>query len=157
NSGAGTAQDINLLASDDSTIKDAAGSVAIGIGVAGFGAGVDVQVLSKGTEAYLAPSGTANATEHVLVSAVSHEGLLSVAGTAGVAPGGNVSIAGSTSVVTANLTTKAYIGAHATVGAGGNVVLGANDDSNLNMVDASLAGNGDFGASIAGSVAIPII
>jgi hypothetical protein len=155
--GAGTAQDINLLASDNTTIKDGAGSAAVGIGAAGVGAGADVQVLSKDTEAYLAPLVTARATEHVLVSAVSHEDLLSIAGSAGVAPGGNVGIAGSTSVATAILTTKAYIGAQTSVGAGGNVVLTANDDSNVNLVDGTLAANGDVGASIAGSVAIPII
>src|SRR5262249_46340332 len=57
--GAGTAQDINLLAADDTTIKDAAGAVAVGIGAGGVGAGADVQVLSRDTEAYLAPSVTA--------------------------------------------------------------------------------------------------
>jgi hypothetical protein len=157
NAGAGTAQDVNLLASDNTTIKDAAGSVAVGIGAGGVGAGADVEVLSKDTEAYLAPSVTARATEHVLVSAVSHEDLLSIAGSAGVSPGGNVAIAGATSVATATLTTKAYVGANATVGAGGNVVLGANDDSNVNVVDGTLAANGNVGTSIAGSVAIPII
>ena len=155
NTGAGTAQDVNLLASDQTTIDDAAGSLAIGIGAAGIGAGADVEILSKDTEAYLAPSVNVNAAEHVLVNAVSSENLLSIAGSIGV--GDSVGIAGAASVYTVALTTKAYIGAQDVVSAGGNVVLGADDESTLNMVDGALAGSPDFGGSVSGAVAIPII
>jgi hypothetical protein len=154
NNGAGTAQDINLLALDETTIKDAAGSVAVGLGAGGVGAGADVEILSKDTEAYLAPSVTAQTTENVLVNAISQEALLSIAGSAGV--GASVGIAGAVSVVHANLTTKALIGAADVVGAGGNVVVAANDDSTANLVDGSLAASLE-GLSVNGSVALPII
>jgi hypothetical protein len=156
NTGAGKAQDINLLASDLTTITNVAGSAAVNRGFLGIGGGADVEVLNKDTEAYLAPSVTAQATEHVLINAISNENLLSIAGSIGVT-GDNGGIAGAASVVNATLRTNAYIGASAVVGAGGNVVLAANDDSNLYVVDGTLAGNAGAGFSLSGSVAIPII
>jgi hypothetical protein len=154
NNGAGTAQDINLLALDDTTIKDAAGAVAASLGAGGIGAGADVESLSKDTEAYLAPSVAAQTAEHVLISAICQENLLSVAGSAAL--GDSIGIAGAVSVINANLTTKAFIGGAAVVGAGGNVVLAANDDSTANMVDGSLAASLE-GLAVNGSVTLPII
>ena len=150
NAGAGAAQDVDLLASDQTNIGSGAG--AVGVGGVGFGAGADVAVIGKSTAAFIAPSATVNATEHVTVTAFSSEQVVS---TAASASGGGVAIAGAASVYVLTLNTVADIGAHADVEAGGNVVVTANDNTNLIMVAGDLSIGGSVG--VGGSVAIPVI
>ncbi len=80
NTGAGAAQDVDLLASDQTNIGSGAG--AVGVGGGGFGAGADVAVIGKSTSAYIAPFATVNATEHVTVTAFSSEQVVSAAASA---------------------------------------------------------------------------
>jgi FG-GAP-like repeat/FG-GAP repeat len=151
NTGAGPAQDVDLLASDQTTIGSGAGALTGG-GGAGIGAGADVAVISKNTVAYIDASVTVNATEHVKVNALSHEQMVS---TSASASGGGVGIAGATAVYVLTLNTDAYIGAAADIEAGGNVVVTANDDTNLLMIAGDLSFGGAVG--VGGSVALPVI
>jgi hypothetical protein len=152
-SSASGSQSIDLLALDNTTIQDAAGILAGG-GTAGIGAGADVGVISKTTEAYLAASATASAPNgNVTVQAQSAEQVQSLA--AGVGGAGVVGIAGGAGVYNVTDTTKAYIGVSAGVSAGGNVLVAADDASQFNMVDGTGAVGGVVG--ISGSAAVTIL
>ena len=84
-----------------------AGALALG-GEAGVGAGVDVLVLSKDTQASIDRGADVVAAANVIVEAISDEDVTSVA--AGVAVGGTAGVAGGVGVHVITVTTRARIG-----------------------------------------------
>ncbi len=105
--GGADAQNVELRASDDTTVFDLAGALAGG-GSAGVGLAADVLTLSKDTEAFIAASAAVSARGDVTVKADSSENIVSLSASAGLA--GSVGIAGSASVPVLDITTRAFVG-----------------------------------------------
>ena len=77
-------QNVIVIATDNTTMKEGAGGFAGAMGSAGIGAGVVVNVLSKDVKAYIGPSVVLHAANDVTVSAVSTEKILALAACVGV-------------------------------------------------------------------------
>lgn len=105
--GASDDQSVDVRAEDKTTLLGIAGALAGG-GTAGIGAGADVGVLTKLTEAFIAPSATVDAQSNVVVDAVSTEDVSSIS--ASVGGGGSAGIAGAAGVYVMNIRTRAFIG-----------------------------------------------
>ena len=144
-------QSITIRAYDDTQIFSVAGAIGGG-GSAGIGAGVDVGVISKRTEAYIGPSANISAITNITVEALSSEAITSIAASLGV--GGSVGIAGSASVYTVTNTTRAYIGNAATVTADGSVLVSAADDTGIVAIAGSVSGGGAAGIGAGAGVAV---
>ncbi|WP_407052032.1 beta strand repeat-containing protein [Methyloraptor flagellatus] len=155
--------DVTVKATDDTTIVDIAGAIAIG-GNTGVGAGVDANVLTKATYAWigrnalaetptLADAGDIQATGNVLVQARSSESVYSLV--AGFAAGGNAGVAGSVGAFVLKGDTLASIVDYSKVVADGNVAVVATDDQTFNR----LVGSGAVGGSagIGGAVGVSVV
>ncbi len=144
--GAGSSVTVNgggnliVAASDLTSVISVAGNLAVG-GTAGVGAGADVGVYTKHTNAYIGSGVTAIVSGNISVTAQSSENLISVA--AGIAVGGGVGAGIDAGVHVFNLQTRAFIGddpnAPANKGAGnvqaaGSVSIAANDASDINEI-----------------------
>jgi len=105
--GGADAQNVEVRASDDTTVFDLAGALAGG-GSAGVGLAADVLTLNKDTEAFVAASAAVSAQGDVVVKAGSSENIVSLSASAGLA--GSVGIAGSASVPVLDITTRAFVG-----------------------------------------------
>ena len=157
-SGEGSDQSVVVLASDDTELVGVGGALALG-GTAGVGAGIDVIVLTKTTEAHVASGADLEAQRDVLVQAFSFENVtsVSVAGAAGIDAG----VAGGVDVSVLTITTRAYLEGvktgftAAAVAAGGSVVVSAEGRSEVDVVAGSLAIGGTAG--IGGALGIPIV
>ena len=151
NNGAAT-QDATVRATDSTQLLGVAGAVAFG-GKAGVGAGADVAVIDKQTQALVASGAVVNAKDTVTLEARGTEDLRSVA--ASLAAGGSAGVAGSASVYTLTTSTVSEIGNAAVVRSDGNVVVSADSATELDQI----AGNGAFGGSagVGASVAVSII
>jgi filamentous hemagglutinin family protein len=152
-------QGVLIRASDRTGILAVAGAGALG-GKAGIGAGADVGIITKDTQAGITgitASGqtpaTVKAKGNIIVDADSAEDVNSVA--AAIGAGGSAGIAGSASVYDMELTTGATIGDGAKVSADGTVVVSAHDGTEMDMI----AGNGAFGgtAGVGASAAVQVI
>ncbi len=152
----GPDQRVLVRASDDTTLLGVAGAVAFG-GSAGVGAGADVGVITKSTDAAIdssqASPTSVKANHTVSVEAVGREDITSIS--ASLAAGGSAGVAGSASVYDLTLGTAAAIGEHATVHSDGNVVVSADDATEFDLV----AGNGAFGgtAGVGASAGVGVI
>ncbi|UTG93830.1 leukotoxin LktA family filamentous adhesin [Geobacter sulfurreducens] len=150
------AQNVLIRASDRTGLLGVAGAVAFG-GSGGVGAGADVGVITKDTEASIASSAqtptTVKAKGNIVVTADSSEDITSVA--ASLSAGGSAGIAGSASVYDLGLNTAATIGNSAVVRADGSVAVSAHDGTEMDMI----AGNGAFGgtAGVGASAAVQVI
>ncbi|MEX0958007.1 MAG: LEPR-XLL domain-containing protein [Burkholderiales bacterium] len=100
-------QDVLVRASDDTSLFGLAGALAGG-GSAGIGAGADVPVINKETEARIGAAAQVAANGSVEVEAVSTEDIVSISGAIG--GGGSAGIAGTASVPVLDITTRAFIG-----------------------------------------------
>ena len=102
----GNGPGVIVTAGDILTLLSTAGALAAGSSE-GLGAGVDVDSITKNTQAFIA---TANVTAqgNILVGAYSSESLTSVTASVGIS--GNVAVAGSAGVYVLNITTRALIG-----------------------------------------------
>jgi len=157
----GTTPNVALLASDTTTLFSTAGALSGG-GSAGIGAGIDVGVITKNTQAYIATA-SVNAGGNVIVQAESSETITSVVASLGV--GGSVGIAGSIGVYVLSVTTRAFIGLDeedqnavggpTNVTARGNVEVAANEATSMLGFAGNISGGGD--ASIGAAAAIPIV
>ena len=136
----GPHQSVNIFAGGETIIWGVAGALA-GAGTVGVGAGLDIGVLNKTVEAYIA--GTVNAVGDVLVQAISHEQVISVSASLGAA--GTVGVAGSVGVYTLNIDTSAYIASTADVFAEGSVLVNAVDKTDVILIAGSISGAGTVG------------
>jgi hypothetical protein len=131
---ASLSQDVIVLASDQTTMNTGAGVLAVVVG--GVGAGTDMAVINKDTEASIDASAIVDANNNIEVNAYSNEQLISVSGSAS---GGGLAIAGATNVYVLNLHAIADMGSAARITANGNALITANDDTSLLMVAGDLA------------------
>ncbi|MEO8133499.1 MAG: hypothetical protein ABI831_05960, partial [Betaproteobacteria bacterium] len=158
------AGNVGANASADTLLSGLGGALAAG-GSAGIGAGVDVGVLSKVTQAYIAPGGNVNASGTVSVTARSTEDILSISAALGA--GGSAAVLGSASVYPVNVTTRAFItGENAdprkgtpanptVVHAHGDVVISASDMSHYDIISGNIGVGGS--ASIGAGAAVTVI
>jgi hypothetical protein len=139
-------QSVNILATDQTTLFNVAGAIAGG-GSGGIGAGADVGVITKDTQAFIATDATVLAENNIFLNALSTEDITSIGG--GIGIGGSFGIAGAAGVYTTNLTTRASVGDRARVDADGNVIVAADNASEIDLVAGNLAASGTsaFGAS----------
>ncbi|MYM61955.1 LEPR-XLL domain-containing protein [Pseudomaricurvus sp. HS19] len=156
--------DIRVKAEDHTELYNIAGNVAGG-GTAAVGASFDVASVIKSTHANLGdpddgsayvasdPGVTATAGGNVLVEALASEQIVSVA--IGIAGAGTAAVGVNGAVYVLGLDTHATIGENARVAAEGSVVLDALQDTEIDMIGASLAGAGT--AAIVGTFDIPIV
>jgi hypothetical protein len=160
--GGAVAQNVEVRASDDTTVFDLAGALAGG-GSAGVGLGADVLTLNKDTEAFVTASAAVSALGDVAVIAGSSENIVSLSASAGLA--GSVGIAGSASVPVLDITTRAFIGpdpqdpsssglAPTTVEAEGSVAVAANEQTRLDLIAGNITGGGAGGGGAAATVPI---
>ncbi|MFO0875849.1 MAG: hypothetical protein U0840_00480 [Gemmataceae bacterium] len=149
--GAGPNQGVYLLADDDTRQLDVAGAVAAG-GSGGIGAGIDVTIANKTTEATIGDRANVKARQHIQTVALSDEDATIAAAALGV--GGSAGLAGSFGISGQTLVTRAIIGPAATVSAEGNVVVSADDhfESDVGAGAGGVGGSAGFGASIDAAV-----
>ncbi|MEJ2723027.1 MAG: LEPR-XLL domain-containing protein [Deltaproteobacteria bacterium] len=161
NADAGVTQDVSVVAYDDTEILSVAGALS-GAGTAAIGAGADVGVIEKETQAYVWAN-TVNARRNVKVQANSTEDILSISASLGGA--GTAGIAGSAGVYVMDNKTRAFIGddptdtvdltgATTTVMAGGSVLVFAMDDSELDIIAGNIAGAGTAGVGVSAAVTV---
>ncbi|HEY3486294.1 MAG TPA: hypothetical protein VGK49_12970, partial [Ilumatobacteraceae bacterium] len=149
---------LHVLAENNTDLLAIAGAVGVG-GTAGIGAGVDVEVISKDTKAWLAKSADVWTTGDVTVDAHSNETITSIS--AGGSGGGTVAIALNASVPVINVTTHAYVKDgtsavdRATVAAGGTVRVEADERLKLNAIGGNISASGS--ASIGIAAAVPVV
>jgi hypothetical protein len=150
--------DLDVTASDSTTITNVAGSIAAS-GEAGVGVGASVDTVIKDTNAFIGSGVTAtiNGNGNLVVSATSSENLIGVS--AGLAAGGEVGVGANAGVSVFNLHTRAFIGdgpgpfntgsgpgdVHAT----GTIAIAADDETNINDITAVLAVGGTVGVGAA--------
>ncbi len=148
-----------VTAADLLTLLSTAGALAGGAD-AGLGAGVDIDSITKNTQAYIATS-TVTADGDILVQATSAENLTSVTGAVGIS--GTVAIAGSAGVYVLGITTRAFIGddpdnptsGATTVQASGNILVAASEQTVLNILSGNFSGSGT--ASVGAAAGVPVI
>ncbi|MGN6127474.1 MAG: beta strand repeat-containing protein, partial [Humibacter sp.] len=146
NTGAAATEGIALSASDTTTLKGVAGQLAIG-GAAGVGAGADVEVLNKSTQAWIAPGVTVTVRGNATVDAVSSENVTSIS--SGGSGGGAVAVAVNAAVPVFTIVTQAWIGgicsakpatpaacasSRSVVNAGGNARVAATEQLTMTVV-----------------------
>ena len=127
---------------------------------AGLGAGVDIDSITKNTQAYIATA-TVTADGNVLVQATSAENLTSVTGAVGIS--GTVAIAGSAGVYVLGITTRAFIGddpdnptsGATTVQASGSILVAASEQTVLNLLSGNFSGSGT--ASVGAAAGVPVV
>jgi hypothetical protein len=129
---------VRVLAVNDTEIFSLAGSLGIAGAGPGIGAGLDVGVLTKDTQAIIADSASVDAGKDVIVQAISFEDILSIGVSGGI--GAAAGVAGSVSVYTIDLITRAYIGADSEIGAGGSVMVSASDETEMDIIDGAISG-----------------
>ncbi len=155
----GTGPGVMVTAADALTLLSTSGALAAGAD-AGLGAGVDIDSITKNTQAYIATA-TVAADGNVLVQAISAENLTSVTGAVGIS--GTVAIAGSAGVYVLGITTRAFIGddpdnptsGATTVQASGSILVAASEQTGLNILTGNFAGSGT--ASVGAAAGVPVV
>ena len=152
------ANSVTVAATDPTQYLGVAGALAIG-GTAGIGAGVDVGVITKDTQAWVAAGATVTANRNVAIGSVSGENITSIS--AGGSGGGDVAVALNAGVSVLSPTTRAYIGGGplaadgATVTTNGSVIVSANEQTTMNVISGNLTFSGS--ASIGAAAGVPIV
>ncbi|HSG90038.1 MAG TPA: hypothetical protein VLA56_12570, partial [Pseudomonadales bacterium] len=143
-------QSVDVRASDTTSVVSVAGAIGGG-STAGIGAGADVGVVTKLTDAWIADDAVVDAGAHVRVRAESDETSFSIAASLGA--GQTVGVAGSASVLVSDVTTRAHIDG-ATVDADGSIQVSALATADVNLVAGNISAGGT--ASIGASAAVPV-
>ncbi len=161
--GASGWQSALLSATDTTTLRSVAGQLAVG-GSAGVGAGADVEVVSKDTQAWIAPQALVMVTGDVGVDALSSEDLISIS--AGGSFAGTASVAVNAAVSVYTIVTKAFVGetcttaldacttSRAVVIAGGTARITANEVLAMTIIAGSIAIGGTAGVGVAAAVPV---
>ena len=154
----GADQSIAVRAVDRTAIRDIAGGLGIATGAAGVGVGLDVDIVTKNTLAFIAQSTVVQADKDISIEAVSEEDINSISASFGLA--GVAGVAASVSVQVVTTGTKAAVGyigpadsddlgGEATVHAGGNLTISADDTAHVSQI----AGAPAFGVTAGVGVA----
>ncbi len=147
-------QNVVVLAAERTQLDGVAGALGISFSKGGFGAGADVAIVTKNTQASIGANADVEAAGDVLVDAYSFEDVVSVAASIGV--GKSVGVAFGVGVSKYNLTTQATIGNSAAIEAYGSVLVNAEDEFEYELG----TGSGAFGLStgaVGGSFNVPIV
>ena len=151
-------QNITISAATSNMIADGAGGISAG-GETGVGLGIDLNVLTVETHAYVNSSAQVYALGNVSVTATSGENLSSLAGELTAA--GSNSIAGSFAVDILQTNTTAYVADPLSpsspvtlVHAGGNFTIAANDPQTVNMVTGVFSAGGSNGIGVSATVLV---
>ena len=148
---------VTVFAQDTTTVLSLAGVLVVG-GSAGVGAGVDVEVITKTTEAWIATNTSITGTGNLTVDALSSENITSISVGGGFAGSAAVNVNAAVSVL--SITTRAYIadGTSAADAAdvvmGGSVRVNADEALTLNVIGGNIAVGGSAGVGAA--VAVPV-
>jgi hypothetical protein len=139
------AQSLTIHATDNTTIRDLAGSLGLSSGSTGVGAGLDVNVITKDTRAYIGSNAMVSTNSFVTVMADATNDVVSVVanGTGGSDVG--VSVGAAVYVFTSGTGTHAYIDSGAHVTAGGDVSITATSPLTIKLVAGSLGFGGTAG------------
>ena len=149
---------VQVIATDLTQYLGVAGALAIG-GTAGIGAGVDVGVITKDTQAWVSKQATITANSNVAIGSVSSEQITSIS--AGAAGGGDVAVALNAGVSVLSPTTRAYIdgGPQASDGSvvttDGSVTVTADEKTTMNVIAGNLAFSGSV--SVGAAAGVPIV
>ncbi|HVC51376.1 MAG TPA: LEPR-XLL domain-containing protein, partial [Stellaceae bacterium] len=150
-------QTVTVGATNDTTVTTIAGSLGLSKGAAGIGGSLDVEIISKTTDAYIDAGATVDAGGLVSVTATSTETLLSVVATAGISTG-QVGIGGAVDVAVVTPTTDAYIGPGATINAGtagpGGVTIAASDTFSTIMIAGAVGAAGEAGIGVSNTTLV---
>ena len=146
---------LDLEATDTTHITSAAGSIGVSTNGAGIGAGLDVGVITKHTQAIIGVA-SVMAGGNITVHATGNETIVSVSANAGIG-GSTVGIAGSASVEFLDTHTFATVadgtgsglGLHATLNAGGDVSVHAETHFDLKGIAGSLGVGSSAGVGAA--------
>ncbi|MBL8798396.1 MAG: hypothetical protein JNM56_31160, partial [Planctomycetia bacterium] len=165
--GEATTQSVTVRAGERTDLLGIAGAIAYA-GAGGFGAGIDIAVITKDTQAWIDSAAAVEAQNNVYVTAHSREDLISVAASIGIssgsgAPGASTSygVAGSVDISVYDITTKAYLAGSngslsgATVAAGGSVVVSAAAELEADVGTGSAAYGGTAG--VGGAIGVPVV
>ncbi|EXI89661.1 MAG: hypothetical protein AW11_01349 [Candidatus Accumulibacter regalis] len=153
--GSGTNVDatgVVLSAADRTTIQGVAGSLAVG-GAAGVGAGVDVAVVTKKTEAWIGEGAVVRSANNVNVTSASNEEINSLSASETLS--GTAAIALNAGVSVLSITTRAFMTSDAVVSAYGNVDVSATELTDLDIRSGNYSESGT--ASIGAAAAVPVI
>ena len=149
----GADQSITVRATDDTRLTNAGGSLAGSLSSTGIGAGVEVDVITKSTQATIGTGAVIDGGGSMTIAAVSTENVLSVAGAIGI--GDSVGVAAGADVLVITQSTDAHIGKSSDVQMGGAIGIGASDTQNITTIVGNAAGGGDVG--VAGSVDVVVL
>jgi len=147
-----------VLAKDTTTLLSLAGVLTVG-GTAGVGVGIDVEVLTKDTEAWIGHGAIFTGSGNLSVDAASSEKLTSISVGGGFA--GTAAVNVNAAVPTITVTTKANLedGASAADGVraamGGTVRVSADEALTLNVIAGNISAAGT--AAVGAAVAIPVV
>ena len=148
----------SVAANDATSILSIAGALAIG-GTAGVGAGVDVEDVSKDTEAWIGNKAHVTTSGTVTVDATSSEDVTSIAVGGGF--GGTAAVNVNVGVSVFTITTKAFIDGGplatdgAVVNAGGSVGVSANERLSLDVIGGNISASGT--AAVGAAAAVPVV
>ncbi|QCB46258.1 leukotoxin LktA family filamentous adhesin [Hydrogenophaga sp. PAMC20947] len=153
-------QSVSVQAKSDSELITVAGSGGGG-GAAAVGGVLNVNTLSKTTDAHIAEGANVDADKDVRVAADSEQKIIGAG--ISVQGSGTVSVGGAAAVNVIDNNTQAYIGSAkddstktaARVDSDGNVAISAADDTLLMGVSASATGSG--AAAVGGAVGVNVI
>src|SRR2546428_9762643 len=141
-------------ATDTTKILSLAGALAIG-GTAGVGAGIDVEVISKHTEAWIGQNTSIRVTRNVPVDATSSEKALSLAVGGGF--GGTAAVNVNVGVSVYDITTTASIDGNfssadpAAVRAQGSIRVSADEQLKMDVIGGNIGGGGTAAGGAAGA------
>jgi hypothetical protein len=148
----GAAQDIVIQAHEETRVKNGAGGLGVGVDSVGVGAGWDVTVIFKTTEAFIGKQAVVDADRNITIDTHSVETMLSFS--AAVSSGGSVGIAGASSVYVPDNDTRAFIdgamGQGSAITAAGNLVISSNSIADIDLY-AGVIGIGLDNASVGAS------
>lgn len=149
---AGAGQNLTVTSLNDTDIISIAGALALTTGSAGVGAGVDVEIISKTTRAYIGRGAIVSVGGATKIGAVENMTMLSVAAVAAVADSAAVAATASIQVVTTD--TKAYLadvpaGTATKLTSAGSVTISADTEFKVTMIAGSVgvAGSAGIGAA----------
>ncbi|GAB3043216.1 hypothetical protein GCM10027052_26710 [Parafrigoribacterium mesophilum] len=149
---------VAILASDDTTVLALAGQLSYG-GTAGVGAGVDVEVIHKTTEAWIGKAATVRAGGNLTIDALSTENIDSISVGGGFGGTAAVNVNAGVSVITVNTTAYVEDGTstadRADIAVSGSVRVAADDRLRLNVIAGNISGGGT--AAVGAAVAVPVI
>src|SRR5260370_1908074 len=122
---------LTISATDTTSILAIAGALSVG-GTAGVGAGIDVEVVNKDTEASFAGNAKLSSLADAGVTSTSNETLVSIA--VGGSFGGTAAVSVNLSVPLFSVTTLAFVAGGAYLDAGGSVKVAAEESLELDAI-----------------------